>query len=98
VTLDPFIVFTSNIFAILGLRSLYFAIASLIGRFEYLKFGLSFVLVFIGVKMTISGWLHISAFVSLAVVAAMLGGSIVFSIVKTRNVAEAGEVRTPPGG
>jgi tellurite resistance protein TerC len=98
VTLDPFIVFTSNIFAILGLRSLYFAIASLIGRFEYLKFGLSFVLVFIGVKMTISGWLHISAFVSLAVVAAMLGGSIVFSIVKTRNVAETGEVRTPPGG
>ena len=90
VTLDPFIVFTSNIFAILGLRSLYFAIASLIGRFEYLKFGLSFVLVFIGAKMLIAPWVHIGSLTSLAVVAALLGGSVVYSIVKTRGLARAG--------
>jgi len=90
VTLDPFIVFTSNIFAILGLRSLYFAIASLIGRFEYLKIGLSFVLVFIGAKMVLSRWVHIGSFTSLAVVAALLGGSVLFSFAKTRKIGEPG--------
>jgi tellurite resistance protein TerC len=90
VTLDPFIVFTSNIFAILGLRSLYFAIASLIGRFEYLKVGLSFVLIFIGVKMSISKWVHIGSYASLGVVAALLGGSILFSVLKTRKLADEG--------
>ena len=89
VTLDPFIVFTSNIFAILGLRSLYFAIASLIGRFAYLKVGLSFVLIFIGVKMTISHWVHIGSFTSLGVVVALLGSSVIFSIVKTRKLEAA---------
>ncbi len=89
VTLDPFIVFTSNIFAILGLRSLYFAIASLMGRFEYLKVGLSFVLVFIGAKMTVARWIHIGSFTSLAVVVALLGSAVIFSIVKTRKPAEA---------
>ncbi len=91
VTLDPFIVFTSNIFAILGLRSLYFAIASLIGRFEYLKVGLSFVLIFIGVKMTIAPWVPIGSFTSLAVVAGLLGSSVIFSIVKTRRPGDARE-------
>lgn len=98
VTLDPFIVFTSNIFAILGLRSMYFAIAHLIGRFEYLKFGLALVLVFIGVKMTISGWVHIHALASLAVVVLLLGGSMVYSLRKTRRLAERGPVAPPPGG
>jgi tellurite resistance protein TerC len=87
VTLDPFIVFTSNVFAILGLRSMYFAIASLIGRFEYLKIGLALVLIFIGVKMSVSGWVHIHALASLAVVALLLGSSMVFSVVKTRKLA-----------
>jgi len=91
VTLDPFIVFTSNIFAILGLRSLYFAIASLIGRFEYLKVGLSFVLIFIGVKMTIAPWVPIGSFTSLAVVAGLLGSSVIFSILKTRRPGDARE-------
>jgi tellurite resistance protein TerC len=88
VTLDPFIVFTSNIFAILGLRSLYFAIASLIGRFEYLKAGLAMVLVFIGAKMLAARWVHVNAALSLGVVVALLGGSIVFSLLKTRRLAE----------
>jgi len=86
VTLDPFIVFTSNVFAILGLRSLYFAIANLIGRFEYLKVGLALVLVFIGVKMGISGWVHIPALVSLAVVAGLLGGAMLYSLARTRRL------------
>ncbi len=89
VTLDPFIVFTSNIFAILGLRSLYFAIASLIGRFEYLKYGLAAVLVFIGAKMTVSRWVHIHSLVSLAVVVALLGAAIALSLEKTRRLAAA---------
>jgi tellurite resistance protein TerC len=99
VTLDPFIVFTSNIFAILGLRSLYFAIASLIGRFEYLKAGLAMVLVFIGVKMSISAWVHIHALLSLGVVVSLLGGAVVFSLLKTRRLGQE-ETRpsVPPGG
>jgi len=88
VTLDPFIVFTSNIFAILGLRSLYFAVAQLIGRFEYLKAGLSAVLVFIGTKMLLSHWIHLHALVSLAIVIGLLGGAVIFSLLRTRRVAE----------
>jgi tellurite resistance protein TerC len=91
VTLDPFIVFTSNVFAILGLRSLYFAVAQLLGRFEYLKVGLAAVLVFIGAKMIAARWVHVSSWASLAVVAALLGGAMVFSVWKTRRVAEARE-------
>jgi TerC family integral membrane protein len=93
VTLDPFIVFTSNVFAILGLRSLYFAIASLIGRFEYLKVGLALVLVFIGVKMGASAWVHVPAPVSLAVVAGLLGGSMIYSLARTRRLGRDGGVR-----
>ena len=97
VTSDPFIVFTSNIFAILGLRSLYFAIASLIGRFEYLKAGLSMVLVFIGAKMLAARWVHVNAALSLAVVVALLGGAIGISLLKTRRLAAAtGRVAPPP--
>jgi tellurite resistance protein TerC len=89
VTLDPFIVFTSNIFAIMGLRSLYFAVAELLGRFRYLSTGLAAVLVFIGVKMVASGVVHVNALVSLAVVSALLGGAIAVSLWKTRREAAA---------
>jgi tellurite resistance protein TerC len=99
VTLDPFIVFTSNIFAILGLRSLYFAVARLIDRFEYLHFGLAAVLVFIGGKMALSHWVHIESMVSLVVVLALLGGAIAFSLWKTRGARSAATPRPgdPPG-
>ncbi len=90
VTLDPFIVFTSNIFAILGLRSLYFAVANLLGRFEHLKSGLAIVLVFIGLKMCLSAWVHVNSLVSLAVVVSILTGSIVYSLWKTRREPAAG--------
>jgi tellurite resistance protein TerC len=98
VTLDPFIVFTSNIFAILGLRSLYFAVASLLGRFEHLHYGLSAVLVFIGVKMSISSWVHIHSLASLAVVVSLLGGAIVYSLWRTRREATSAEVSPPRAG
>src|ERR1019366_5577892 len=70
VTRDPFIAFTSNIFAILGLRSLYMLIASSISRFRYLKWGLGLVLIFVGVKMVIASYVTIPILASLLVVAA----------------------------
>jgi tellurite resistance protein TerC len=95
VTLDPFIVFTSNIFAILGLRSLYFAMASLLRRFEYLHVGLAAVLIFIGVKMTAAGVVHVSSLLSLAVVVLLLGGSMAYSLLRTRREAGAGASAPP---
>jgi tellurite resistance protein TerC len=80
VTQDPFIVYTSNIFAILGLRALYFLIAGAIGKFRYLKIGLGLVLVFVGIKMLISEQLAIPIGISLAVVGVLLGGSILASL------------------
>jgi tellurite resistance protein TerC len=82
VTTDPFIVYTSNIFAILGLRALYFALAGIMGKFHYLKVGLSLVLVFVGVKMLLAGIYKIPIAASLAVIAALLGGSIVASLLR----------------
>lgn len=85
VTTDPFIVYTSNIFAILGLRSLYFALAGLMGKFHYLKIGLSGVLVFVGAKMLLAGLYPIPIFVSLGVIVALLGGSMIASLVHARR-------------
>src|SRR6476659_7180461 len=80
VTRDPFIVYTSNICAVLGLRQLYFLLAGIVDKFAYLKLGLSAVLVFIGVKMLIEPFLHIPIGISLGVVALVLITSIVASI------------------
>ena len=79
ITKDPFIVYTSNIFAILGLRALYMLLAGIMDKFHYLKYGLGAVLLFIGVKMLIAGWIPIPIVLSLGVVAVLLGGSIVIS-------------------
>jgi tellurite resistance protein TerC len=79
VTRDPFLVFSSNIFAILGLRSLYFVLADLMGRFFYLKYGLGLVLSFVGTKMILSPWWHVPIALSLGVIAFLLGGSIAAS-------------------
>lgn len=90
VTREPFIVFTSNIFAILGLRSLYFAIAAIVHRFHYLKYGLSLILVFIGSKMLINHYFHkdiITTEVSLLVTLLVIVGSVVVSMVKTRHAS-----------
>lgn len=82
VTTDPFIVFTSNIFAILGLRSLYFLLASVMDRFHYLKVGLAFVLMFVGIKMIIGYWYKIPIGASLLVVAMLLGISVLASVLR----------------
>jgi len=82
VTKDPFIVYTSNIFAILGLRALYFALAGMMGKFHYLKLGLSFVLVFVGVKMLLAGVFKIPIWLSLTVIVALLAGSIAASLLR----------------
>jgi len=88
VTTDPFIVFTSNIFAILGLRSLFFLLAGMVDKFSYLKVGLSGVLVFVGLKMALVDVVKVPPFVSLGVIAAMLVASVVASLLKARR-AEA---------
>jgi len=80
VTRDPFIVYTSNICAVLGLRALYFLLANVVDKFPYLKLGLSVVLIFIGAKMLVEHFLHIPILISLAVVGLVLGTSIVASM------------------
>jgi tellurite resistance protein TerC len=80
ITTDPFIVFTSNIFAILGLRALYFLLAGMIGKFRFLKIGLGMVLVFVGAKMLIAGVLHVPIAASLGVVGGLIGLSVAASV------------------
>ncbi len=81
VTRDPFIVFTSNIFAILGLRSLFFLLASVIDRFHLLKYGLSLILTFIGVKMLADHWVQVPIGVSLSVILVVLAASVAASLI-----------------
>ncbi|MFZ5574415.1 MAG: TerC family protein [Pseudomonadota bacterium] len=85
ITTDPFIVFTSNIFAILGLRALYFLLADVADRFHLLKYGLAMVLTFIGAKMLIAPWAHVPVVASLVVIAVLIGGSVVASLIATRK-------------
>jgi tellurite resistance protein TerC len=87
VTRDPFIVFTSNIFAILGLRSLYFLLADLIDKFVYLKPGLAAVLIFVGTKMLVADVRPIHPAISLAVILTLLGVAVLASILKVRRDA-----------
>jgi len=82
ITMDPFIVYTSNIFAILGLRALYFALAGMMEKFHYLKVGLSLVLAFVGVKMLLVGVYKIPILVSLGVIVALLAGAVVASLLR----------------
>ena len=89
ITRDPFIVYSSNVFAILGLRALFFVLSGAMNSFVYLKPGVALILVFVGIKMTIMAWYHIAALVSLTVILATLTASIVASIIKTRRDAAA---------
>ena len=86
VSTDPFIVYTSNVFAILGLRSLYFVFANVMGKFYYLKIGLSVVLSFIGVKMVLADIFHMPIGLSLAVIAFVLATALIASIVRARHL------------
>ena len=95
VTREPFLVFTANVFAILGLRSMYFLLAGVVHRFIYLKVGLAVVLVFVGLKMLIMDVYQIPVAVSLLVILAVMAGSIVASLRRTRSSAGPG---SPTGG
>ena len=85
ITLDPFIVYSSNIFAILGLRALFFALAGLFYIFRYLLYGLCIVLAFVGIKMLIIDWYKIPTLISLGVVFFFLLGSILVSVLVPKN-------------
>lgn len=85
ITSDPFIVFASNIFAILGLRALYFLLADMAERFHLLKYGLALVLIFVGTKMLIVDWFKVPVAVSLGIIIAVLGTSILLSLAATRH-------------
>ena len=93
ITRDPFVVYTSNIFAILGLRSLYFALAGFLGLFRYLSVGLSAILILVGAKMLVSDVVVVPTHLSLLVIALILATSIVASVLRPK--ATGGE---PPGG
>lgn len=89
ITTDTYIVYTSNIFAILGLRALYFALAAVLPRFIYLKYALSIILIFIGAKIFIAdmfGWEKFPASISLGVTIGLLAGGIISSLYKTRKI------------
>ena len=96
ITREPFIVFTSNIFAILGLRSLYFLLAGIIDRFVYLEYGLAAILTFVGMKMILSGVWHPPTWLSLAVIVGVLGISIGASLLsgKRKELPEGGLQRS----
>jgi tellurite resistance protein TerC len=85
ITTDPFIVFTSNMFAILGLRALYFLLVDVADRFHLLKYGLAMVLTFIGTKMLIMPWYHVPVQASLTVVAVLIAGSCIASVFITKK-------------
>ncbi len=84
VTRNPFIVYTSNVFAILGLRSLYFLLARMVDRFHHLGTGLAVILALVGVKMCIAEWFHIPIWISLLVIGIILAGCILLSLWTTR--------------
>ncbi|MCP0912959.1 MULTISPECIES: TerC family protein [Legionella] len=86
ITNDPFIVFTSNIFAILGLRALYFLLANMHNRFHLLKYGLAFILIFVGVKMLIADWVKIPVFIALGIVLCTLVFCILLSMYQTSRL------------
>ncbi len=95
ITTDPFIVFTSNIFAILGLRALYFVLAGMMDRFRYLKIGLGLVLAFVGVKMLLADAVKLPVAVSLGVIALLLGGSIAASLLIPASETREGPPPAP---
>jgi tellurite resistance protein TerC len=87
ITRDPFLIYSSNIFAILGLRALFFVLAGMLDKFVYLKPGVAFILVFVGSKMTLSAWVHFPILLSLGVIVATLAVAVILSL--RRSAREA---------
>ena len=86
ITHDPFVIYTSNVFAIMGLRSLYFLLARAMGKFHFLQHALSVILVFIGVKMVIAHYFEVPIVISLAVVIGLLALAVVASLIRERQI------------
>jgi len=84
VSKEPYIVFASNAFAILGLRAMYFLLANAKERFHFLSHALGGILVFVGIKMTISHWFHLNTYVALVIIVAMLATAITLSLRRER--------------
>jgi tellurite resistance protein TerC len=87
ITRDPFLVYSSNIFAILGLRAMFFVLAGMLDKFVYLRPGVAFILVFVGIKMTLSAWIHIPTALSLAVIVITLAAAVGLSIHRSSREA-----------
>ena len=87
ITRDPFLVYSSNVFAILGLRALFFVLAGMLDKFVYLKPGVALILVFVGGKMAVSAWLHVPILASLAVIILTLGASVGLSLWRSAREA-----------
>jgi tellurite resistance protein TerC len=87
VTRDPFLVYSSNVFAILGLRALFFVLAGMMDRFAYLKPGVASILVFVGLKMVLSGWVHLPILLSLGVIVGILSAAVLLSLRKSAKEA-----------
>jgi tellurite resistance protein TerC len=99
VTQDTFIVYTSNIFAILGLRALYFALAAAMNRFRYLQVSLAIILVLVGIKIfLVPLGVHIDTLLSLIVTLSILAGGVIFSLYKTRNEPDVSAEQVPESG
>ena len=92
---EPFLVFASNAFAILGLRAMYFLLANAKERFHYLSHALGGILIFVGLKMTVSHWYHLNTYISLAIIVTMLAAAIVLSLQRTQATSVNAIVRNP---
>jgi len=93
ITRDPFIAYTSNIFAVIGLRSLFFALSGMLDRFRLLHYGLGVILAFVAMKMLLSRWVHVNVGISLAVILGILGIFIVVSLVDEKRRSR---IASPP--
>lgn len=98
VSTDSFIVFTSNVFAIMGLRSLYFVIREMMDRFEHLKYALSVILVFVGLKMILHDWVHVPIWISLLIIVGSVVGGVISSLRATRPKADEPPQPDAPAG
>ncbi len=93
---EPYLVFASNAFAILGLRAMYFLLAKAKERFHYLSHGLGAILIFVGGKMAVSHWYHIDTYVSLGIIIVLLAGAIIFSEMRARRLGLVGHDHGSP--
>ena len=93
---EPYLVFASNAFAILGLRAMYFLLANARQRFHYLSHALGGILIFVGIKMTLANWVHVDTYLSLGIIGTILVAAIILSEQKTKRLAAEAERAAKP--